>query len=292
MKKIFALGFFDGVHLGHQALLKECCRIARQENAEPCAITFRQHPQTLFTGTPPRLINDLESRVLLMRRYGIRDVTALPVEKEVMSMPWGEFLDRLVQREGAGFVCGQDFRFGDRGQGDAQKLQAYCRERNLPCTVVEDQMLEGIRVSSTHIRALLEEGNLEQAIRFMGHPHVLTGTVVSGRKLGRTIGVPTANLRLSEEVARLRHGVYACKALVDGSTFLAVTNVGSRPTVGGKHVTVEPWLLDFEGDLYEKDMVLEFYAFLRPEKKFDSLEDLKEEIRENARQTRKYFEKT
>ena len=291
-KTIYALGFFDGVHLGHQALLTECCHMAEQLEAKACAITFQQHPQALFTDTPPKLINNQESRIQLMRRYGIGPVFAYPVTKEVMSMSWQAFLDDLVERDAVGFVCGRDFRFGNRGEGNAEKLKAYCAERNLHCSVVEDQTLDGVRISSSHIRTLLEEGELERAIRFMGHPHVLTGRVVSGRKLGRTIGVPTANLHLPEDVVQLPHGVYACKAVVDGQEYLAVTNIGSRPTVGGHHVTVEPWLLDFEGDLYETFVILEFHAFLRPEKKFDSLEELKAEIQENARQTRKIFEKT
>ena len=203
MKKIIALGFFDGVHLGHQALLKACCRLAREHNATACAITFAQHPQTLFTQQPPKLINEQESRIELMQRYGIKTVTAYPVTREVMSMPWKDFLDELLSEGAAGFVCGNDFRFGNRGEGNAEKLTAYCRERNLLCSIVEDQMLDGIRVSSTHIRSLLEAGDLEEANRFMGHPHILTGTVVSGRKLGRTVGIPTANLRLPEDVVKL-----------------------------------------------------------------------------------------
>ena len=291
MKKIFALGFFDGVHLGHQALLMECCRMAREQDAKACAITFQQHPQSLFVEQPPKLINEQEGRIQLMRRYGIGPVFAYPVTKEVMSMPWQDFLNELLECDAIGFVCGCDFRFGNRGEGNVEKLKEYCRERNLLCSIVEDQTLDGMRVSSTHIRNLLEEGNLEEAIRFMGHPHILTGRVVSGRKLGRTIGVPTANLRLPGDVVQLPHGVYACKAIVDGQEYLAVTNIGSRPTVGGHHVTVEPWLMDFDGDLYEKFVVLEFYKFLRPERKFASLEALKEEIQKNAEQTRNFFEK-
>ena len=207
-------------------------------------------------------------------------------------MPWEMFLEKLVACGTAGFVCGCDFRFGNRGEGNAVKLQEFCRKRNLACSIVADQTIDGIRVSSTHIRDLLEQGEMEQAVRFLGHPHILTGEVVTGRKIGRTIGIPTANLAVPKDVAQLRHGVYACKATVEGKTFLAVTNVGNRPTVGGHVVTVEPWLLDFKGDLYGKTLTLEFYSFLRPERKFDSLEELKEEIRKNAQQTREFFEKS
>lgn len=292
MKKIFALGFFDGVHLGHQALLMECCRMAQERNAAPAAITFVQHPQTLFLDTPPKLINTGHDRIRLMRYYGIGPIVSLAVVKEIMSMPWQDFVEELLSYDAVGFVCGNDFHFGNRGEGTANKLAAFCKERNLPCSIVSDQILDGIRVSSTHIRTLLEAGDVEQANRFLGHPHILTGTVVSGRKLGRTLGIPTANLTKPEGVVELPHGVYACKALVDGKHYLAVTNIGFRPTVGGHHVTVEPWLLDFDGDLYGKEITLEFHRFLRPERKFASLEELKAEIQKNADETRKIFENT
>ena len=290
MKQIFALGFFDGVHLGHQALLHKCVDMAREQEAKACAITFAKHPQSLFVKDPPKLINDQQSRILLMRQYGIGSVVTYPVTKEVMSMPWQTFLKELVEQGAAGFVCGTDFRFGNRGEGNAEKLESFCKERGLSCSIVSDQMLDGIRVSSSYIRNLLQDGQLEEAIRFLGHPHVMLGKVIGGRKLGRTIGIPTANMALPENVAELPHGVYACKATVDDREYLAVTNIGSRPTVGGHHVTVEPWLLDFDGDLYGKHILLSFYSFLRPEKKFDSLEQLKAEIQKNADQVRKFFE--
>jgi riboflavin kinase/FMN adenylyltransferase len=289
MNKIFALGFFDDVHLGHQALLKICCDLAAQMGAQPCAITFQQHPQSLFTQEPPKLINTAADRQRLLHRFGIGPVFSYPVTKAVMSMPWEAFLDELVSYDAVGFVCGNDFRFGNCGEGDARKIEDYCRRKNLAVQVVGDQILQGIRISSTHIRNLLESGRMEEAVRFLGHPHVLTGEVVAGRQIGRTLGIPTANLKLPEDVVHLRHGVYACKATVNDHTYLAVTNVGNRPTVGGHVVTVEPWLLDFKGNLYGRELMLEFYQFLRPEKKFDSLEALKEAIRENERQTRWLF---
>ena len=216
-------------------------------------------------------------------------IFSYPVTKAVMGMPWENFLEELVACGAVGFVCGGDFRFGNRGEGNALKLQDFCLRRDLAFQVIGDRTLDGIRVSSTHIRELLETGEMARAVRFLGHPHILTGEVVTGRKIGRTIGVPTANLTIPKDVVQLRHGVYACKAIVEGQTHMAVTNVGNRPTVGGHVVTVEPWLLDFKGDLYGKEMTLEFYDFLRPEKKFDSLEALKTAILENEKQTRTIF---
>lgn len=292
MNKIFALGFFDGVHLGHQALLSACCRMAREMGAEPWAVTFDKHPQTLFTAQPPKLINKNTDRVALLRSYGMEQVIIYPVTEQTMAKPWETFLEELTNQGATGFVCGSDFRFGCRGEGTAQKLQAYCTENGLACAIVEQQTMKGIRISSTHIRALLEAGDMAEANAFLGHPHVLTGQVVDGRKLGRTIGTPTANLLIPADVAAPGHGVYACKAQFDGAEYMAVTNVGTRPTVGGHRVTVESWLLDFAGDLYGKTLTLRFYEFLRPEQRFDSLEKLQGEIQKNALQTREIFEKS
>ena len=278
MKKIVALGFFDGVHLGHQQILARCCSLAEELDARACAITFLQHPQSLFTPNPPGLINTYEDRLLLLRRFGIGPVFAYPVTREVMSQPWQTFLENLLSEGAVGFVCGRDFRFGNRGEGNAETLKAFCGERNLTLHVVDDQLLDGIQISSTHIRSLLEQGEVAEAARFLGHPHLLSGTVAPGRQIGRTIGIPTANLHLPEELLVPRFGVYACKATVDGKEYMAVTNVGTRPTVGGKTVTAEPFLLDFSGDLYGKTLHLAFYAFLRPEQKFDSLGMLKAQI--------------
>ena len=290
-RTIYALGFFDGVHLGHQALLAECVRLARQLNMQAGAITFLQHPQTLFTQAAPALINTDADRDRLMRRYGVNVIRKLPVTKEVMSTPWQNFLLNLLAEDAAGFVCGEDYRFGHKGEGDAARLQEFCKERGLPCVVVPDQRIHGIRVSSTHIRGLLEQGEMAQAVQFLGHPHILSGTVVSGRGLGHTIGIPTANLVLPADLVQPKLGVYACTATVGDKTYPAVTNIGSRPTVGGHHVTVEPWLLDFAGDLYGREITLSFHAFLRPEQKFGSLEELQAEIRKNADQTRKILGK-
>ena len=289
-ERIFALGFFDGVHLGHQALIEACVRLASQLDARPAAITFDRHPASLLGDEPPVLINSVEDRQTLLRQYGIKEIRVLPVTEEVMSTPWRDFLEQLLGSGAAGFVCGDDFRFGHKGEGDAGKLTTYCGEKGIPCVVVGQQALDGKRISSTHIRSLLEAGETEEAGRFLGHPHLLSGTVVPGRQLGRTIGIPTANLRIPEGVLTPKFGVYACRVRFDGQEYMAVTNVGSRPTVNGHHVTVEPWILDFSGDLYGKTVTLEFHAFLRPERKFDSLEDLKAAIEENARQTRAYFE--
>lgn len=288
---IYALGFFDGVHLGHQVLLAECRKMADSLGCEAGVVTFLGHPDTLVSGVTPPLISTPADRRSLLCRYGMDTVVELPFDKKLMTMPWQEFFRLLVEKyAAAGLVCGEDFRFGNRGEGNAEKLQAACEAQGIPCAVVPQQKLEGITISSTHIRGLLERGDMEEAAKFLGHPYLFAGTVVAGKQLGRTIGIPTANLLLPEGAAVPRLGVYICRATVDGSAYAAVTNVGVRPTVSGDGITIEPWLLDFEGDLYGKMLTLEFFKYLRPERKFPSLMELQAEIQKNAAETRKYFE--
>ena len=194
MNTIFALGFFDGVHLGHQALLTACKQLAERNGCTAGAVTFASHPDAVVTGKTPQLINTVEERQRLLMGFGIRDILVLPFDEKLRSMPWRDFLEDLMQKGAAGFVCGEDFRFGFRGEGNAEALAAFCRERDLPWAVVPEQRRNGVRISSSHIRSLLEAGQMEQALDFLGHPHVLSGEVISGRRLGRSLGVPTANI--------------------------------------------------------------------------------------------------
>lgn len=290
-KTIFALGFFDGVHIGHAALLETCRELAGEGGWSSGVVTFSAHPDTLVLGNTPRLINTPEDRERLLRQgFGMDTVVTLPFDRKMRDCPWQDFLELLRRDYGAaGFVCGADFRFGARGAGNAGTLAMYCRAEGLPWAVVPELSLDGVRISSTHIRGLIESGDMAGAVKFLGHPHILSGEVIHGRHLGSTLGIPTANLHLPEDLAVPKYGVYLCRCVVDGQAYPAVTNVGTRPTVNGQHITVEPWILDYEGDLYGRKILLEFHAFLRPERKFPDLQALKAEILHNARQTRDFF---
>lgn len=288
-KKIFALGFFDGVHLGHQALLDACCRLATAQQARSCAVTFDLPPSAVLQNAQPNMLNTVRDRETLLRQHGVEEVLLLTAEQATLSMSWTAFLEMLLSQGASGFVCGYDYRFGHKGEGTAQKLAKFAAERALPCIIVPEQVMDGEKISSTRIRSLLEKGDVENANRLLGHPHILTGNVVSGQKLGRTIGIPTANLHLPDELVKPAFGVYACTAHADGHTYVAVTNIGTRPTVDGQGVTVEPWLLDFSGDLYGKEITLQFHKFLRPERKFNSLEELKAQIQLDAAEGYRLF---
>ena len=284
---IYALGFFDGVHLGHQALLTQCGELADAHGCKAGAVTFTDHPDSLVSGQAPALLNTTDDRRRLLFAFGADTVKEIPFDRELMTTHWSDFLSSLLAIGAAGFVCGDDFRFGAGGLGTPKKLAAYCNKRGLPYAIVPEQVMDGQRISSTRIRKALEQGDIENANRLLGHSHVLTGVVIPGKQLGRTIGFSTANLAYPAGLLIPKFGVYACMVSVDGNTYAAITNIGTRPTVNGEGVNAEVHLLEFDGDLYGKELTLAFCRFLRPEKKFDSLAQLKAQITEDIAQVRK-----
>ena len=293
-RTVIALGFFDGVHRGHGALLEKTAARARELEAVPAAFTFDRPPKEVVTGRPVGLINTPDDRRDLMQRlYGIRQVIIAPFDRAMMTMPWQDFIDDLlIGTYGAvHLVAGHDYHFGHRNQGDPDKLLSRCRERGIGCDIIPQVTRDGITVSSTYIRRLVSLGQVERAMEYLGHPHILTQTVRHGRRIGHTIGIPTVNLVPPPHVLVPGDGVYIARVcLMDGSSYAAVTNVGTRPTVNnGSDLTVESWMLDFEGDLYGQSIRVEFYRRLRDEIRFDSLEALKHQIETDAESVRAYF---
>ena len=294
-KRVIALGFFDGVHLGHGALLSRVGEVAAATGYTPAAVTFDTHPDQLVTGSPVALINSPADRAELMRhKYGIREVIVFHFDERTMKMPWEDFItEYLIKEHGAAhLVAGHDFHFGYMGKGNPDRLKAKCAELGIGCDIIGKMEQDGITISSTYIRTLVAQGEMERATEFLGHPHTLTNQVAHGKKIGgSTLGFPTVNLRIPEKVIIPAYGVYATRVWFDGQCRQAVTNVGVRPTVKDNdgRVTVEGFILDFDGDLYGHQVRMEFYKYLRSEQKFPSFQALSEEIQRNAQQTREYF---
>ena len=292
--RVIALGFFDGVHLGHGALLRRTAEEAARRGCVPAVFTFDRPPKEVVTGVPCPLINSPEDRRDLVRRlYGIQDVLMVPFDNEMMTTSWEDFVTEILVRRyhAVHLVAGHDHHFGHKNQGTPELLADKCRELGLGCDIIPKVEVGGITVSSTYIRRLLELGQVRRANRFLGHPHTLTGTVRHGRGIGSSQLFPTANLAVPPHVLVPSHGVYAALAtLEDGACYAAVTNVGVRPTVhNGPDVTVEACLLDFQGDLYGRRLRLEFFDHLRQEIRFDSLDALRAQIHSDAETTRAYF---
>ena len=281
MQSVIALGFFDGVHLGHGDLLRRTAELAAARGWRSLALTFDRSP-----GKDGRLLTTVEDRVRLIRSlYGVEAVEVLPFTEEFMHLPWEAFLALLVRDYGAAhLVCGWDYRFGYLGAGDAGALRGWCAARGLGCDVIAPRVIDGVTVSSTYLKTLIEAGEVETAARFCGHPHTLTGTVRTGRGLGHKLGFPTANLLPDPELVLPKDGVYAVRGTVGDPVahtvhrYSGVCNVGTRPTVDGGERTVETWLADFDGNLYGKELTVEFCRFLRPEQKFPDLDALRRQV--------------
>ena len=295
MKRVIALGFFDGVHRGHGELLKKTRQRAEEIGAMPSVLSFDVLPDTLVFKKKVPLINSAIGREDLIRRYyGIDNVVFLHFNQHVMHMPWKEFIDSLIAELNiAWIVVGHDFCFGYKGEGTAARLREYCEGRGIGCDIIPALSVDGRVVSSTYIRELIADGDIETANRFLGHPHTLSDTVHSGYHLGTDLGAPTINMYFPDGVLVPRHGVYATRVIIeDGSGYIAVTNVGVRPTVSSSgRVSVESHLLDYSGNLYGRQARVEFYAFLRGEVKFGSYEKLAAQIKKDAASARAYFEK-
>ena len=292
-KRVIALGFFDGVHIGHGALLRRVTQRANELGAVPCAMTFDSHPEKIILGTGAPLLTDVEGRADLMRRlYGMQEVIITPFDDATMHMNWQDFVtELLIKRHNAvHLVVGHDFHFGYMGEGNPQRLQQLCARLGIGCDVIPAVPLDGIIVSSSYIRTLIAQGAMERAALFLGHPHILTDQVRHGKKLGTRLGFPTLNLQLPHGCVVPAFGVYATKVRIDEELYCAATNVGVRPTVDNDgHITVEASLLDFSGDLYGKTVQVEFYHFLRPEEKFASPDALRTQVLQDIEHVRTYF---
>ena len=293
-RRVIALGFFDGVHLGHGALLRAVKETADRLAAVPAAFTFDKSPTAVITGQAVPLLSTVEDRALLMREcYGIREVAVASFDA-MQHMDWEDFVSGYLAQElgVVHVVAGHDFHFGYMGRGNPDRLRDKCRELGLGCDIIERVEQDGITISSTYIRTLVAQGEMERAVQFLGHPHILTQQVNHGKGIGHSaLGFPTVNLRVPEGVIVPAFGVYATQVWFGGQRRPAVTNVGVRPTVKDNdgRVTVEGFILDFDGDLYGRQVRIEFHKRLRGERKFPSMEALAEEIRRNAGQTREFF---
>ena len=294
-RRVIALGFFDGVHIGHGALLKKTYERARELDAVPSAMSFDTHPDTLVFGTPAELLNTMDERKHLMQSlYGIEDVIFCHFDRDMMNMPWEAFVEDYLVKElhACHLVCGHDYRFGARGIGDAQKLAEKCRALGLGCDVIGEVKLDGITVSSTHLRTLLKAGEMETAVRFLGHGHILSGLVQHGDSRGHTLGLPTANLAFPKGVLVPAFGVYAAEAEMEGQRWPASVNIGVHPTVGALPAPLlEANLIGFAGDLYGKELAVWLQAHLRGEMRFESAAALRARVLYDRQLVADYYQK-
>ena len=285
-KRVIALGFFDGVHRGHRAILKKACDLAREKGMQTAAVTFESHPRAFVRGRAPDMINTFERRCALLQEAGAQLVIALPFDQKMAETSPEAFAEMLRdQYRGAVVVCGDNFRFGRNAAGTPAHLEQFGLETHVVPPVVHG----GRVVSSTYIRESVRDGRVGRARQLLGRPFFLEGPIVGGFQVGRTLGYPTINIRVEDGLLMPHRGVYVSRVTVDGKTFQAVTNVGTRPTfTDADIISVESHLLNFSGDIYGHEATVEFLKFLRPERSFADGEALRQQIAKDIRQALDY----
>jgi riboflavin kinase/FMN adenylyltransferase len=289
---VATIGNFDGVHLGHQAVLGQLAEKADELCLPLTVVTFEPQPEEFFRAeqAPPRLTRFRE-KVQALRRYAVDRVLVLRFNKRFSQLSPDEFIQHLLV-EGLGvkyLVIGDDFRFGKDRAGDFGRLQAAGKEHGFEVVNMHTFMLDDERISSTRVREALGEGDLNAAEKLLGRIYRMSGRVEHGDKKGRTIGFPTANIHLHRINTPLR-GVFAVELFgLEGEPLPGVANLGTRPTVGGMRTLLEVHLFDYEGDIYGKHVHVNFLLKLRDERRFESFDELKAQIQRDAEQAKAFF---
>ncbi|HEV8132668.1 MAG TPA: bifunctional riboflavin kinase/FAD synthetase [Acidobacteriota bacterium] len=291
---ILTIGSFDGVHCGHQKILSEVAAKSRQNHGTAAVLTFHPHPQKIISpGDSPRLIQTFEQKAALLDKIGIDLLALIPFTWDLAQLSARDFVVEIIHRKLGirELHVGANFRFGHNREGDVTLLKQLGEELAIQIVEVSEYYFRKIKVSSTQIRRFLSHGHVEIARRLLGRPFSLTGAVVHGDGLGARIGIPTANLDVSNELIP-QTGVYVTSAMIEGKAYQGVTNVGFRPTVAQRtsdRPIVETHLFDFRQDLYEKEVELFFHFRIRAEKKFSGLDELVKQIHKDIDFTRRYF---
>ena len=292
---VLTMGVFDGLHLGHQEIIKTVVSRARALNAASTIITFEPHPRAvLHPETAPPMLQTLEQKLEGMQRLGVDQVIILHFDKQLAAMPGGDFIrdilhDRLKALE---VYLGRGFAFGYKREGNFDVLKMLSEELGFFAGEVGEVKLRGHRISSTMIRRLLKAGRVNLPRRMLGRPYGVAGTVIGGRQVGRNLSFPTANLQVENTIIPA-DGVYITLTLVDGEWRRSLTNIGFRPTFEGELArSIESFLIDFDGDLYGKSLRLRFLHRLRAEKKFPDVKALQEQISRDFARAKRYFDST
>lgn len=278
-KSAVALGFFDGVHLGHRAVISKAAACSA-EGLTPVVYTFKKSPRTCISGENICAITSIKDKAQIIKQLGIDYLYTVDFNK-IRSLQPREFISEILcgVLSCARVFCGFNYRFGVNGSGDSNLLKAECGKHGIDVTVVPPVLLGKTVVSSTEIRRLLESGNIAGANKMLGYNFGYQGKIIPGRQLGRILGAPTINQKLEKETVIPKFGVYASFVSIENKLYTGVTNIGVKPTVGSSCILGETWLTDFSGgSLYGKNAKVELLEFLRPERKFASLEELKEAI--------------
>ena len=276
-------GTFDGVHLGHQKILRRLQELASSKQGETVLLTYWPHPRLILQPQDKslRLLSPLSEKVKLLEEMGVDHLIILPFTEELSQMSSDDFIRSiLVEKiQTKTLVIGYDHKFGKNREGSFEYLQSHSHLFGFAIEEISRQDVDDLGVSSTKIRTALAQGDISTANKYLGRPYDLSGQVVKGQQIGRSLGFPTANIQIADDYKLLpRDGAYAVHAEVNSIRYKAILNIGDRPTVDGEKKTIEAHLIDFKGNLYGQELRIYFQEFLREEKKFESLDALKNQL--------------
>ena len=282
-KSVVTIGKFDGLHKGHKVLIEKTVQYAKKNNMKSVVFNFSNHPANFFEREKVR-------KITTMKNLGVDIVINLPFDEYMTKISAIDFVENILVKKlnAKKIYVGHDFTFARNKEGDAILLKALGGEYDFDVEIVKPIKINNIRVSSTYIRNLLAQGKVENVKEYLGHNYIVEGKVIGGKQLGRTIGFPTANLKFKENLILPRPGIYATKVYIKDKVYMGATNIGFNPTVRVEKLSIETHILEFSQDIYGETIKIEFLERLRDEKKFDSLDGLKEQLKKD---TKKIYEK-
>ncbi|WKD85332.1 Riboflavin biosynthesis protein RibF [Polaribacter huanghezhanensis] len=291
---VVTIGTFDGVHIGHQKILEQVVKTAKQLDKKSVLLTFFPHPRmVLQQNAAIELINTIDERADLLSKTGLDYLIIHPFSMAFSRLSALDFVKKILvnQLHTSKLIIGYDHHFGKNREGNLEQLTEYSHLYNFEVEEIPAQDINDVAVSSTKIRKALSEKNIKTANNYLGYNFMLNGTVVNGKQLGGKIGFPTANLSIKEEYKLIpKTGVYVVKSKIDNTTVFGMMNIGFRPTLEGKHQTIEIHFFDFKQDLYHQNLTIEILYFLRNEEKFDSVEKLILQLKEDQKTAQNYIQ--
>ena len=284
-KTIVTIGTFDGVHIGHQKIIEKLIQNATEYNYESLILTFFPHPRmVLQEGSDIKLLNTIDEKSVLLEKMGLENLVIHPFDKEFSRLTAEEFVKTILVDifNIKKIIIGHDHRFGRNRTADISDLELFGKQFGFEVEQISAQEIDAVSISSTKIRNAIIEGNMAVANEYLGYNYLLTGIVIQGKQLGRTIGFPTANLKIEEDYKLIpKNGVYVVKSNINQKTVFGVMNIGKNPTVNGEYLSIEVHFIDFDGDLYNSKIEISVLERIRDEQKFDSIELLKTQIQKD-----------
>lgn len=292
-QSVVTIGTFDGVHIGHKAILKRVVETAKKENLDSVVLTFFPHPRmVLQQNSDIKLLNTIEERTQLLEKTGLDHLVIHPFTHAFSRLTALEYVrDILVNSlKAKKIIIGYDHRFGRNRNANIEDLKEFGRTYEFEVEEISVKEIDDVAISSTKIRKALDAGDVESANNFLGYHFMISGEVIQGKAIGRTINYPTANLKLKENYKLIpKNGVYVVQAQIDSEKIFGITSIGTNPTVGGTKKTIETYFLDFNKDLYGKEIAIEFLKFIRDEATFDTVELLRQEIVKDENFAKQYL---